>query len=187
MLRILLTLALLTLLGACANNDRPDAQDPLGQSSAVSVSMPEFVTAPGTTLRWRSDLIWVDDPEGRYERRADMLQAAIAREFELKGYRFVTAGTEATYDVLAVAVLGDLAGHEEVSEIFRLYPSLAASPSGYAKGNVLLAIAPSGTRNIVWRGALEVFTDSGMQTLEQRQQRMNWGARQLLDSIPSYR
>ena len=188
MYRIFLPLMAALALVACTSSSSTTTPEsnPLSQSSAVSVSMPGFVTTADTTLRWRSDLIWVDDPEGKYEQIADMLQQILQREFERKGYQFVGPTEEATYDVLAVALLGELEGREEIEQIFRLYPSLTANSGGYTKGNVLVAIAPSGTKTIVWRGALEAFTDPGMQPMEVRKQRMEWAAQQLLRSIPEH-
>jgi hypothetical protein len=189
MARILLTAltALITLvLIACSGSPTAPKPNPLSQSSAVSVAMPDFKTSGDTTLRWRSDLIWVDDPNGEFERRADMLQNALQLEFERKGYQFVGPNEQATYDVLAVAVLGDLKDQKEVEQVFRLYPSLAANSQGYTPGNVLVAIAPMGTTKIVWRGALEVFSNPGMQPIEVLEQRMQWSARALLASIPNY-
>ena len=180
-------LAMLALAACTSGNSKPiPAADPLSQSSAVSVAMPGFKTAPGTTLRWHSDLMWVDDPEGRHARQAVRLQQILQDEFVRKGYVFVGAAEEANYDVLAIALLGDLEGQERIEQIFRLYPSLSADSGAYTKGNLLVALAPAGTKNIVWRGALEVFTDPGMQAVEVREQRMHWAARQLLGSIPSY-
>ena len=49
----------------------------------------------------------------------------------------------------------------------------------------MLAIAPLGTSDIVWRGALEVYTDPGMQTVNARDERLKWIAQQLLGSIPA--
>ncbi|MEH6583244.1 MAG: hypothetical protein V7754_14980 [Halioglobus sp.] len=188
MYRTVFSLLAAFLFTACSSSGSAPTQqpDPLSQSSAVSVAMPEFVTSADTTLRWRSDVVWVDDPEGKYERRADLLQQILKSEFELKGYQFVGPEDDATYDVLAVAVLGDLQDQEEIEKTFRLYPSLASNPSGYTKGNLLVAIAPAGTDLIVWRGAIEVFSDPGMQPLTVRQQRMEWAAQQLLSSIPNY-
>jgi len=170
-------------LGCTSPGPRQDV-DPLLQSSAISVTLPEFVTSPDTRLHWHRELLWVDDPEGRYERSAQVLQRAIGSEFERKGYRFVSGDDEANYDVLAVAMLGPLRQQPEVEEFFRLYPSLAKPASGYGLGTVLVAIAPAGTRDIVWRGALEVYTDPGKMAVEQRDQRLRWAAQQLLRSIP---
>jgi len=148
--------------------------------------MPGFVTSAETVLRWRSDLIWVDDPEGRYERRADMMQQILQVEFERKGYAFAAPAGAANYDVIAVALLGELKDQGEIAETFKLYPSLAASPEGYSKGNLLVALVLADTDIIVWRGAIEIFTDPEMQPLEVRQQRMEWGAQHLLSSIPTH-
>jgi hypothetical protein len=147
--------------------------------------MPGFVTSPQTTLRWLSDLKWVDDPQGQYDRRARVLQEALQREFEHKGYHFVAAGEEATYDVLAVALLGQLQDQKELERIFRLYPSLAKPARGYGRGTILVAIAPAGTADIVWRGALEVFTNPDKMPVAERDQRLQWAAGQLLRSIPN--
>lgn len=189
MVRILLAALaplMVSVLVGCAGGSSASQPDPLTQSSAVSVAMPDFKTAEDTTLRWRSDLIWVDDPEGQFERRAVMLQNALQVEFERKGYQFVGPNEQATYDVLAIAVLGELKDQEEIEQVFRLYPSLAANSQGYTPGNVLVAIAPMATRRIVWRGALEVFANPGMQPIEVIQRRMEWSARALLASIPNY-
>ncbi|MEH6567797.1 MAG: hypothetical protein V7709_01895 [Halioglobus sp.] len=184
--RLALTALIALVLIACSGSPTAPKPDPLSQSSAVSVAMPDFKTSDDTTLRWRSQLIWVDDPEGQFERRADMLQNSLQVEFERKGYQFVGPNEQATYDVLAVAVLGDLKDQTEIEQIFRLYPSLASNSQGYTPGNVLVAIAPIGTTHIVWRGALEVFSNPGMQPIEVVQKRMQWAARALLASIPNY-
>jgi len=184
--RLFLALAVSSMLFACASSPPAQEHAALSRASAVAVAMPGFVTSADTVLRWHSDLIWVDDPEGRYERRADMLQLALQNEFERKGYTFVDAGQSANYEVLAVALLGDIEGHQQVEETFRMYPSLGSNPQGYKRGNVLVALALAGTDIIVWRGALEVFTDPGMEKVSIREQRMQWGARQVLNSIPNY-
>lgn len=178
------TLVLAVLLAACTPVTSTPQPDPLYQASAVSVTMPGFVTFPETTLRWYSDLKWMDDPQGQYKRRAEALQQALQQEFERKGYQFVAIGEEATYDVLAIALMGQLQDQEELERVFRLYPTLAEPARGYGHGTVLVAIAPAGTRDIVWRGALEVFTDPGKMPVAERDQRMRWAAGKLLASIP---
>jgi hypothetical protein len=182
--RILLALILAMLLAACTSP--PAAQpDPLRQASAVSVTMPGFVTSPQSTLRWHSELKWVDDPQEQYKRRARVLQEALQHEFEQKGYHFVGAGEAATYDVLAVALLGQLQDQKELERVFRLYPSLAKPARGYGRGTILVAIAPAGTQDIVWRGALEVFTNPDKMPVAERDQRLQWAAGQLLRNIPN--
>ena len=186
LLRALL-LPLLVLLGACTSTTPPTEEPPV-RASAVSVTMPGFEVSPDTTLAWRSDLIWVDDPEGRFERRAELLQRALKDEFARKGLQFSADPDAASYDVLAIAMLGPVSGHPEVEEVFRLYPALQKSTEGYRRGSVVVAIAPRGTSDILWRGALEMFTEPNtMQPLSVREERMRWGAQQLLASIPAAR
>lgn len=184
-LRLLLPLLALAYLSGCSN--QPPGQpgsDPLQRSSAVSVAMPEFVTTDETILAWRSELIWVDDPQGRFQRRGKILQQSLQQEFERKGYQFAGAQDSPDYDVVAVVLLGELQDHAEIQEIFRLYPSLANPAAGYGKGTVMLAIAPHGTSDIVWRGALEVFTDPSMQPVNAADERLGWISKKLLASIP---
>ena len=186
--RLFVPLLLAITLVACSSKPAGPQTDPLYQASAVSVTMPGFVTTPGTSLRWHSDLQWPDDPQGQYKRRARVLQQALQREFEHKGYHFVEDPEKATYDVLAIALRGQLQDREELENVFRLYPSLAAPAKGYGQGTVLVAIAPAGTRDIVWRGALAVFTDPGGKLpVAERDQRMSWAASKILGSIPNYR
>ncbi len=184
--RIFLIVVFSMALAACVSDTPVRTPDPMTQASAVAVSMPGFITSPTTTIRWRSNLIWVDDPDGRYERRADMLQHALENEFKRKGYTFVGANEPANYDVLAVALLGDIEGHQELEETFRLYPSLNSNANGLKRGTILVALAPAGTKIIVWRGALEMFTDPGMAPIDVREKRMQWGAMQVLSSIPNH-
>jgi hypothetical protein len=185
-IRFFLVAILSWTLAACVSDTPIQTPNPMSQASAVAVAMPEFITNENTTLRWRSDLIWVDDPEGRFERRANMLQQALQDEFVRKGYTFVGAGEPANYDVVAVAVLGAIEGYTELEETFRLYPSLNKGDNGYKRGSVLVALAPAGTTKIVWRGALEMFTDPGMVSINVREKRMQWGSMQLLSSIPNH-
>jgi hypothetical protein len=185
-IRLFLLAILSCALAACVSDTPTKKPNPMSQSSAVAVATPEFITHENTTLRWRSKLIWVDDPEGRFERRADMLQQALQNEFVRKGYSFVSAGEPASYDVIAVAVLGAIEGYAKLEETFRLYPSLSRGYSDYKRGSVLVALAPAGTTKIVWRGALEMFTDPGMVPIDVREKRMQWGSQQLLKSIRNY-
>ena len=182
--RFLSTLTLTMLLAACTSTNNTPQTDPLYQASAVSVTMPGFITSPETTLRWYSELQWMDDPTGQYKRRAVVLQQALQQEFERKGYQFLAMGEEATYDVLAIALMGQLQDQEKLDRFFRLYPTLAEPAKGYGSGTVLVAIAPAGTRDIVWRGALEVFTNPEKMPVAERDQRMHWAAEKLLASIP---
>ena len=182
--RLAITLLMVLFVAACSSAPPPAKSDPLRQASAVSVTMPGFITSPETTLRWQSDLKWVENPEGQHNRRAQIMQQALQREFERKGYRFVASGEAATYDVFAIALVGQLRDQEELERAFRLYPSLEKPAKGYGRGTVLVAIAPAGTRDIVWRGALEVFTDPDKMPVAERDQRMQWAAGQLLHSIP---
>ena len=181
----LISLLLIALtLGACSSPGPTPKPDPMSQASAVSVTLPGFVTGPGTTLHWHSDLKWMDDPDGRYKRRAEVLQQALQRELERKGYRFVKHAENPTYDVVAVALLGSVKEEEKLEQVFRLYPSLAKPAKGYGRGTILVAISPTDTGDIVWRGALEVFTDPRHQPVEQRYGRLEWAAVKLLGSIP---
>ena len=181
----LLMAGLLTLVSACSGTPASDRADPLEQASAISVTLPSFAPTSGTTLHWHRELVWVDDPEGRFERRASVLQRALEDEFRGKGYRFVDGDKEADFDVLAVAMLGQVESHAEIQEFFRLYPSLAKPARGYGRGTVLVAITPAGTSDVVWRGALEVYTDPGKMPVAQRDQRLRWAASKLLESIPT--
>jgi len=182
---VLLALLTLSVLTACSSKPPTPANDPLNQSSAVAVTLPGFVTDATTTLHWHSDVIWADDATGQFKQRGRVLQNALQQEFERKGFRFAEDATSATYDVVAVVMLGDVESHTEILDVFRLYPALAQPAKGYGKGTVMVAIAPEGTKDIVWRGALQVFTDTGMMPAAQRQQRLEWAAQQVLGSIPS--
>ncbi len=183
--RPILLSALLALVSACGTGPGIEPIEPLEQASAVSVTLPGFTPGSGATLHWHRDLVWVDDPDGRFERRARVLQQALEDQFARKGYRFVADDASADYDVLAVAMLGDLEDHAEIQEFFRLYPALAEPARGYGRGTVLVAITPAGSSEVVWRGALEVYTDPDKMPVAQRDQRLRWAAERLLESIPA--
>ncbi len=48
-----------------------------------------------------------------------MLQRALQEEFARKGLQFNAYPDDATYDELAIAMLGPVSGHPEVEEAFR--------------------------------------------------------------------
>lgn len=175
---------LLILLSACTTPPEVESADPLEQVTAIAVTLPGFDPAPGTALHWHRELVWVDDPKGRFEREADVLQQALQDEFERRGYRFEADDEAADFDVVAVAMLGAVEDHAEVQEFFRLYPALAEPAAGYGMGTVLVAITPANSSKVVWRGALELYTDTGMVPAGQREQRLQWAAARLLESIP---
>jgi hypothetical protein len=181
----LLPALLIILQSACSNSPELEPADPLEQVSAISVTLPGFDPVPGTALHWHRELVWVDDPEGRFGREAVVLQRALQDEFERKGYRFEADDEAADYDVVGVAMLGALEDHAEVQEFFRLYPALAKPAEGYGLGTVLVAITPANSSKVVWRGALELYTDRGMVPAGQQEQRLQWAAAKLLESIPT--
>ena len=185
MTRHLAWIAMLILLAGCKGDSTTPADvDPLSRASVISASTPEFASPVGARVRWYSPLVWTGELNADSQQNAEMLQAALQAEFERRGYAFVVDGADADYDVLGVAVLGELGAHPEIEEIFRLYPSLAPTAADYTSGTVLVAIAPAGTNRIVWRGALEVFTGVKLPA-DLRRERMQAASMMLLGSVPS--
>jgi hypothetical protein len=158
------------------------ATDPLSRSSVIASASPAFATPTGPVLHWYSDLVWSGDVSETSDDSASVLTRALEQELGKKGYRFTAQASDADYDVLAVAVLGDIAAHPEIEQLFRLYPSLRGGGS-YESGNVLFAVAPAGTTEIVWRGAIEVFTGEQFSD-EIRHLRIRKASEMLLGSIP---
>lgn len=156
--------------------------NPLSRSSVIASASPEFARPTGPMLHWFSDLIWSGPETATSADSAEVLLAALEAELARKGYRFTTEEADADYVVLAVAVIGDIAAHPDVEQLFRLYPSLRGGGE-YDSGNVLFAIAPAGTTDIVWRGAIEVFTGEQFSD-ELRHQRIRKASEMLLGSIP---
>ena len=179
-------LACVTTLVACNGtgdaNPATTAANPLSRSSVIASASPEFARPTGPVMHWFSDLIWVGGSTETSDDSAAVLSAALQAELEGKGYRFTDDPAEADYDVLAVAVLGDIASHPDVEKLFRLYPSLRGG-GDYESGNVLFAVAPRGTTDIIWRGAIEVFTGEQFSD-ELRHLRIRKASEMLLGSIP---
>ncbi len=174
-----------SLVAACngTSSTSPAATtDPLTRSSVVASASPEFTRPTGPALHWHSDLIWSGSVTDTSDASAAALTRSLERVLEGKGYRFTANSREADYDVLAVAVLGDIVAHPEIEQLFRLYPSLRGD-GNFGSGNVLFAVAPAGTTDIVWRGAIEVFTGEPLSD-EARHLRIQKASEMLLGSIP---
>ncbi len=184
MLRLTLALIATTLIASCVTESTVVTQpSALDQASVVTVAQPGFALPRNASLQWRSDIIWVDHPELRGSQFNHMLVQAFEQELQQQGF-FISHGHGADYELLLVAVPGDLQDHPEVERVFNLYPSLVPNEEGYNTGNLLLAILPPNSQAIKWRGAIEIFTAFNSLSDSERQQRINSAARQLLSNLP---
>ncbi len=179
--RQLLLLAIITAVGAGCAGQR---EQELAASSAITFSAPGFYLEPGSTLTWRSDMVYLfDDPRERPENFKPFVQQEIQAYLEAKGYRFVAAGAPSTYGLVAVVVLGEDMTATEVLNQFRLTPSFNASRR-YEEGTLVVALYDTANEKVLWRGALQSNVDLEMPP-EQRRLLVREHVKRLLKNLPT--
>lgn len=175
----LLLLALLGGLGGCASKQ----VDELAAFSSITFSAPGFYLPPGSTLQWRSDLVYVfDDQREAPENVTPFLQSEIEEYLGSRNYSFVTDGAPADFGIVAAVVLGDDLTARDVLQQYRLTPSFKSSRR-YKKGTIVIALYDAENEQVQWRGAIQANVDLAM-PVEQRRQRVQSHTRRLLAMLP---
>ena len=179
--RQLLVLVLITAVSAGCAGQR---EQELTASSAITFSAPGFYLAQGSTLTWRSDMVYLfGDPRERPENFKPFVQQEIQAYLEAKGYPFVAAGAPATYGLVAVVVLGEDMTATEVLNQFRLTPSFNASRR-YEEGTLVVALYNTANEKVLWRGAVQSNVDLEMPP-EQRRLLVREHVKRLLKNLPT--
>lgn len=175
----ILLLALLAGPGGCASN----RVDELAAFSSITFSAPGFYLPPGSTLQWRSDLVYVfDDQREAPGTVTPFLQSEIEEYLGSRNYSFVTDGAPADFGIVAAVVLGDDLTARDVLQQYRLTPSFKSSRR-YKKGTIVIALYDAENEQVQWRGAIQANVDLAM-PVEQRRQRVQSHTRRLLAMLP---
>ena len=170
----------LAAVSGCGGNDR----DALAASSAISFTLPDFYLPPGSSLAWRSDVVYLFEDHSRTpEHVTPYLQQEIQALLEARGYRFTGSATEADHGLVAVIVLGEGLTASRVLQEFRLTPSFNPDRR-YQKGTIVVAIYRTADEKVVWRGAIQANVDLDLPP-EQRRARVREHAGRLLARIPA--
>lgn len=181
--RFLMTIRILalasTVLAGCAGSDR----NALAASSAISFSLPGFYLPPGTSLAWRSDVVYLFEDHSRApEHITPYLQQEIQAFLEARGYQFPGPAPAADYGLVAVIVLGDGMTARTVLQEFRLTPSFNPTRS-YEKGTIVVAIYRRADEKVMWRGAIQANVDLDLPP-EERRARVRSHVGKLLGKVP---
>jgi len=169
------------VLAGCSEHVRED--DPEAYS-AISFSAPQFFLAPGSSMQWRSDLVYLfGDARKKPENVEPVLQEEIQRYFEARTNVFPADTGVATYGLVAVVVLGDGLTAREVLKRFKLTPSFPTSRR-YEKGTIVVAIYDAADETVLWRGAIQSNVDLDLPP-EQRRQLIRSTIGKLLNKIPT--
>ncbi|MBL4826846.1 MAG: hypothetical protein JKY66_03900, partial [Spongiibacteraceae bacterium] len=187
---VLLTTGILSLwlLASCS---LPEPQPELGISelsnvSAVTVRSPGFSIKSGDRLEWRRPLIWVQGeslPESVNTINPRGLMVEIQRQLVNKGYVFVQGGKAPDYEIVAAVILGESEKGAALAELARLYPALGDSFNSLKKGTLMMGIAQSGSRNLVWRSSVQAFIAENP-SLSQQRDRVQVIVSSLLKALP---
>jgi hypothetical protein len=169
----------LVAASGCGGNDR----NALAASSAISFTLPDFYLPPGSSLAWRSDVVYLFEDNSRTpENITPYLQQEIQSLLEARGYRFTSSAAEADHGLVAVIVLGEGLTARNVLQEFRLTPSFNPDRR-YEKGTIVVAIYRTADEKVMWRGAIQANVDLDLPP-EERRSRIREHAGRLLGKIP---
>lgn len=169
-----------SLLSGCVSGAREQSSD----SYVISFTAPGFYLAPGSTLGWRSDLVYMFDGVRKLpEDFKPLVQPEIESYFEEKGYRFSSNAGDVQFGIVAVVVLGEGLNAADVLKQYGLTPSFNASRK-YEKGTLVIAFYRHDEELIVWRGVVQSNIDPFL-SVEERSKEIRLNVARLLKKLPT--
>lgn len=175
-----LALIIAALLSSCSGATRNEASD----SYAISFTAPGFYLAPGMTLAWRSELVYLFDGVSKIpEDFEPLVQPEIEAYFQEKGYSFSDDINDVDFGIIAVVVLGEGLTAADVLKQYGLTPSFNASRQ-YEKGTLVIAFYRRAEETIVWRGAIQSNIDPLLPAGE-RKKEIRLNVARLLKKLPT--
>ncbi len=164
--------------------EEPRSSAPLRQASVVSTSAATFNPKPGDTVLW-ADGISVHAPKGVEidKQLVETLRSEIDSELVAKGYRFAENGTDPTYLVHGVMVLGNELNEKQLRDLLGFEPGLVVNDQKYEKGSLLLLLVNPRSAVTEWRSVVQVLT-TGQLEEGQRNARLQYVVHSLLRPLP---
>ena len=183
---VCLSLGLLFLAACSEQPAKASYPDELSRLSAVAVTSTGFSLEPGSSLGWRTEVIWLQGdnshelPPGV---NSQGLRTELERQLQAMGHSFVAADESADYVLIAAVILGESEAGDEFIELAKLYPSLEYVSQTLEKGSLLVGLSRPGSPVILWRAGIQAFIAENL-TPAQRQQRLEAIVRSLLRTLP---
>jgi len=180
-------LLLLPFVAACAQNTpviKPNNE--LSRINVISVGNNNFSLQRGDQLRWRRDIIWVQD-EGLADIEKSINRQNLTHEIEkqllAKGYPVVSGSQTTQYEIVAAVILGESDRGQALTELARLYPSLGNSHEALEKGTLMLGFSRAGSKTLDWRIAIQALLAEKPTTI-QSHQRIERIVAQIMSKLP---
>lgn len=192
--RLAMLLAAGLLAGAGCSQQQSIRQGPAGRQA-----LPFSVVSSGdsrTDIRSAKTFAWaVSQPLQQAAPRSTpggaqldaLLQEAIVRTLQGKGYRHVASPSEGDLLVSYRVAMDDAGAGRGLGKAYGVEPSLnidSPDPDRYEKGTLVIEVTDRPSGFTAWRSALQGFTDTGLGEAERRQ-RIELMVERMLAGIPA--
>ncbi|CAA0120594.1 Uncharacterised protein [BD1-7 clade bacterium] len=193
--RLLAVFAILTL-AACSSQPQQSNQTaqqllPAALTNYTVIVMDNGVISlePGMKFAWKDPMAVVGVPESEEQAVSKRMQETIEKEIESHGYGFTDNLSQAPYSLVSVAILDEATSDADLDDFtlaFGLDPGLPTPTAQYGKGSLVVGVFDTQFGSLVWRGAVQVFTDHTLPA-DVKQQRAANAVRALLKELFSKR
>ena len=156
-LRLLITLAFILILTACANNSSREVISK--EIRVVAVNDYRSKITAGTPLNWYDDFkIIMENPRPDTAELTLFIKQEIEQEIIKKGFNFQIDGEESKYKVIAFALVGEKEATRAYLDIFKLFPELAIN-ADFERGPLIIAIIDPIAKKAAWRASVKLYID----------------------------
>ena len=184
---LLRTLAFcLATIGLIGCNSTPDIEQiprELKLLTTVSNTSGSFNPDKQDLFSWQSPVELYSEEQNPGSAQVELVTQELNQQLKQKGYALIDNKHLSHYLLQAVIVYGNSLHDDKLKRIYGIEANLGSAQDDYQRGSLLLAISkPSG--HIVWRGAVQVFTDPTLPA-DIRQQRLSLAIASMLSNLPA--
>jgi Domain of unknown function (DUF4136) len=141
----------------------------------------------GSSFSWLpSGTFFYDAARFRDSDIKSLLENSIINELEAKGYRYLPAENKIDFYVSYIVILEEKLDDSEIANLMNKYPEINLADtmnSNFEHGTFIISAVKAPDRGKLWKNTLNEFVYLQMPK-EIRQQRLQEGIKQILESFP---
>ncbi len=180
----LLMLLCLILIACTGSSNLVQRQQDLARSSVVTSTTGTINVNPDSSILVPPLMpVYSDTKLELNQEKISHITSALQNEFRQKGFTLSSDPDSTTYRIKPAVLYGNALNSMDFIDEYGVQPFLSGE-SGLERGTLIVLVIHAGSKQVVWRGAVQLFTDETL-TLEQSHQRVDHAVRELLEHFPS--
>ena len=187
-----------SLIASCTTQTVSDPKQRLMEEarefSVVAVTNPKFNPQPGTKFAWFSTLIWSSELVTENNSQGQEIIGILESQLLERGYQVVNNTNDADYIIGAAVADGDSELTHELTQFFRLFPSLGQSRMHHDKSTLYVGVInaeelplvqdPNANPEVLWRSSIQAYILGEELADDIKHQRFQVFGRKLMASFP---